>query len=163
MIAVDTNILVYAHRRDSDHHTEARKVVADLAEGAATWAIPWPCLHEFFSVTTHPRIYAPPSTPTQAISQVEAWLGSPSLTLIGETARHWRDLRELLEAGEVVGPGVHDARIAAICRAHRVTELLSADRDFRRFSRLKVRDPLRRAPGRAGSGSRDVRRRASRS
>jgi predicted nucleic acid-binding protein len=54
-----------------------------------------------------------------------------------------RVLRELLEATGVAGPAVHDARIAAICRAHRVTELLSADRDLRRFPRLRVRNPLR--------------------
>lgn len=143
MIAVDANILVYAHRRDSEFHAAAKKVITELAEGGGTWAIPWPCLHEFFSIATHPRVYAPPSTPADAVAQVDAWLGSPSLTLIGETTHHWRDLREILETGKVVGPRVHDARIAAICRAHRVTELLSADRDFRRFPKLKVRNPVK--------------------
>jgi uncharacterized protein len=61
LIAVDTNILVYAHREDSPFHTAAFHRVAELAEGPASWAIPWPCLHEFLAIVTHPRIYAPPT------------------------------------------------------------------------------------------------------
>ena len=61
MIAVDTNILVYAHREDSPWHEAAWSCVAAMAEGRDSWAIPWPCLHEFVAIATHPRIYAPPS------------------------------------------------------------------------------------------------------
>ena len=61
MIAVDTNILVYAHREDSPWHAPAAACVEGLANGAAAWALPWPCLHEFFGIVTHPRIYAPPT------------------------------------------------------------------------------------------------------
>jgi uncharacterized protein len=56
VIAVDTNILVYAHRQDSPFHKAAFRRVAELAEGPATWAIPWPCVHEFLAIVTHPRI-----------------------------------------------------------------------------------------------------------
>jgi predicted nucleic acid-binding protein len=58
MIAVDTKILVYAHRADSEWHAPAMEVLAGLANGAAPWAIPWPCVHEFLAVVTHPRIFA---------------------------------------------------------------------------------------------------------
>jgi toxin-antitoxin system PIN domain toxin len=142
VIAVDTNILVYAHRRDSEFHTEAATMVRRLAEGRASWVIPWPCVHEFFSVVTHPRIYAPPSTADEAITQLEAWLGSPSLVTLGESAGYWPVLRSALIEGKVVGPMVHDARIAAICVAHGVQELWTMDRDFSRFPALKRRNPL---------------------
>ena len=85
MIAVDTNLLVYAHREDSPFHQRAAACVAGLAEDRATWAIPWPCLHEFFAIVTHPRIYAPPTPPQRALDQVDAWLESPSLLLLAET------------------------------------------------------------------------------
>ena len=62
MIAIDTNLLVYAHRRDSGWHERAAAAVQELAEGRASWAVPWPCVHEFLAIVTHPRIYAPPST-----------------------------------------------------------------------------------------------------
>ena len=54
MIAVDTNLLVYAHRRDSEWNTAARSALSDLAEGRRAWAIPWPCVHEFVAIVTHP-------------------------------------------------------------------------------------------------------------
>ncbi|WP_045878177.1 TA system VapC family ribonuclease toxin [Pseudofrankia sp. DC12] len=142
MIAVDTNVLVYAHRRDSAFHEPAAAVMRGLAESAAAWAIPWPCVHEFYSITTHTRIYDPPSQPDQALAQIEAWLGSPSLDLLHEGVTYWPTLRTMLESGKVQGPLVHDARIAALCLANGVRELWSADRDFGRFPDLTVRNPL---------------------
>jgi hypothetical protein len=142
LIALDTNILVYAHRRDSEWHTRAAVVLRELAEGLAPWAIPWPCIHEFLAIVTHARIYSPPSTTTQAVEQVDAWLESPSLHLLTETGDHWNGLRQLLVEGKVHGPLVHDARIAALCQHNGVAELLTADRDFNRFTGLRVRNPL---------------------
>jgi toxin-antitoxin system PIN domain toxin len=143
MIAIDTNILVYAHRRDTDFHSASKELVAQLAEGRAPWAIPWPCLHEFFAISTHPRIFDPPSTAEQAVAQVDAWLSSPSVTLLAETPDYWEQLRQSITNGRVVGPLVHDARIAALCSAHGVRELWSADRDFGRFAgAVSVRNPL---------------------
>ena len=79
MIAVDTNILVHAHREESPFHAPAYACVEMLANGAARWGIPWPCLHEFLAVVTHPRIYAPPTPLDRALDQVEAWRESPTL------------------------------------------------------------------------------------
>lgn len=142
MIAVDTNLLVYAHRRDSAFHKPARTCIAGLASSRAAWAIAWPCLHEFYGVSTNPRVYTPASTPDEAIDQIDAWMESPSLSLLHETPAHWDELRGLLQATGAVGARVHDARIAALCLQHGVRELLSADRDFKRFPGLHVRNPL---------------------
>lgn len=142
MIAVDTNVLVYAHRADSPWNAVAARKVAALAEGRVPWAIPWPCLHEFFAIVTHPRIYKPPTPIPLAIDQVEAWLESPSLVLVGETDGYWPSLKALLERGRIEGAQVHDARIAALCLLHGVDELWSVDRDFSRFPELAVRNPL---------------------
>lgn len=142
MIAVDTPLLVHAHRRDSPFHEPARDAVKALAEDAAPWAIPWPCVHEFYAIVTHARIWRPPSTPTQAIAQLDAWLSSPSLRLLGESVGYWPTLRELVRAGKVAGAAVHDARVAAICLDAGVRELWTADRDFARFPRLTTRNPL---------------------
>jgi hypothetical protein len=142
MIALDSNLLVYGHRRDAPWHAEAADCIAELAQGAGTWAIPWPCLHEFLAVVTHPRIYLPPSTLAQACDQVEAWLESPTLVLLGEEASSWPALQEVLSRSRVAGPLVHDARIAALCAVHGVRELWSADRDFSRFPGLRTRNPL---------------------
>jgi hypothetical protein len=142
MIAVDSNLLVYAHREDSPWHHAAYVRIVELAEGSAAWAIPWPCIHEFLSIVTHPRIYTPPTPLAKAIDQVEAWLESPSLVLLSESEDYWPQLRSLLQAGRVLGPQVHDARVAALCRQHGVSELWTIDRDFSRFPGLTVRNPL---------------------
>jgi len=142
MIAVDTNILVYAHREDSPWHEQAFACLASLAQGRAAWAIPWPCLHEFLGIVTHARIYKPPTPLKMALAQVEAWLEAPSLVLLAETGSYWPELRAVLTAGRVAGAQVHDARLAALCRLHGVVEMWSADRDFGRFPALKTRNPL---------------------
>ena len=143
MIAVDTNLLVYAHRPGAPHHRAARECLTTLAEGRAAWAIPWPCLHEFVGVVTHPRIWRPPSPLREALGQVAAWLEAPSLVLLAEEGGYWPALAETATAGGAIGPMIHDARIAALCRVHGVRELWSADRDFSRFPALAVRNPLR--------------------
>lgn len=142
MIAIDTNILVHSHRSDSAWHEAADACVASLAESNATWAIPWPCIHEFLAITTHPRIFDPPSSVADAVEQIECWREAPGLTFIGEAAGYWDGLRRLVERGQIQGGRVHDARIAAICLQHGVSELWSADRDFSRFPALRVSNPL---------------------
>ena len=142
MIALDTNILVYAHREDAPFHQPAARCVTKLSEGRISWAIPWPCLHEFLAIVTRQGIYNPPTPLSVALDQVDALLESPTLVLLAESEQHWSDLRALLTTSRVTGARVHDARIAALCRQHGVRELWSADRDFGRFSSLDVVNPL---------------------
>lgn len=142
MIAVDTNVLVHAHRAESEWHAAARACVAKLAGGDETWAIPWPCVHEFLAVVTHPRIFRPPTPLSKALRQVTFWLESPSLVMLGEADGYWGVLSSVVVESGVTGPRIHDARVAALCRLSGVDEIWSADRDFSRFAGLKVRNPL---------------------
>lgn len=142
MIALDTNILIYAHRRDSPQSEAARRLIRNLAESPHPWAIPWPCIHEFLSVVTRSRYYKQPSTMTQAQKQVDAWLASPSVRTLHESARHWAILSEILAESKATGSNVHDAKIAAICLAHGVFELLTADVAFAAGDLLRTRDPF---------------------
>ena len=145
MIAVDTNLLVYAHRTDSEWHDRASACVRELGGGSAPWAIPWPCVHEFLAIVTHPRVFSTPTPLDRALDQVDAWLESPSLVLLAESDEAWPFLRELLVQSRVTGPKVHDARVAALCMVHGVRELWTADRDFGRFPALAARNPLAEA------------------
>jgi toxin-antitoxin system PIN domain toxin len=142
VIAVDTNVLVYAHRRDADWHERAAEIVRSLAESPAPWAIPWPCVHEFLAIVTHPRIYDPPTPLERALDQVDAWLESPSLVTLAEPRDYFPTLRSIVAAGKAAGARVHDARVAALCLVHGVRELWTADRDFGRFPDLTTRNPL---------------------
>ena len=142
MIALDTNVLVYAHRSEGEHYSKAKRLLQDLAEGTAAWAIPWQCFHEFFGVVTNPRLFRPPTPRAAALAQIEAWLSSPSLVVLCESARHWSTLKPPIQSGEIDGPKIHDARIAALCLQHGVRELWSADRDFSRFTGLAAVNAL---------------------
>jgi uncharacterized protein len=142
VIAVDTNILVYAHRADSPFHERARSVLESLANGSRPWAIPWPCVHEFFAVVTHSRIYKTVTPAGTAFSQLRALQSLPNLVFIAEEGEHLLRLEALALAAKIQGAAIHEARIAAICLSHGVAELWSADRDFSRFAALAVRNPL---------------------
>ncbi len=142
MIALDTNLLVYSHREDSPWHAAAYKIIEELSEGRGPWVIPWPCIHEFLAIVTHPKIFNPPTPLESALAQVGAWRQSPSLFLLSEAEGYWEVLESALQGGRIVGPQVHDARIVAICQVHGIEELWSADRDFSRFPGLIVRNPL---------------------
>ena len=142
MIAIDTNILIYAHREESPWFEAADDAITSLAESGANWAIPWPCIHEFVSIVTHPRIYDVPSTREQAFEQVETWLEAPTLFLLSETSDHWSRLRSIMTTGKIAGPRTHDAKIAAICLCNGVAEFWTADRDFSHFPDLTCRNPL---------------------
>ena len=138
MIAVDTNVLVYAHRLESSRHDRARLWLRYLAEGATPWGIPLYCLGEFVRIATHRRVFDPPSTIAQANEAIDSLLESPSVRLLVPSAAHWSLLRAAIVAGETAGNLVFDAQIAAICREHGVERLLTEDRDFSRFTFLNV-------------------------
>jgi toxin-antitoxin system PIN domain toxin len=138
MIAVDTNVLVYAHRSDSSRHDRARLWLRYLAEGAAPWGIPLFCLGEFVRIATHRRVFDPPSTISQAIEAIDYILESPSVRLLVPSPAHWSLLRAAIAAGATAGNLVFDAQIAAVCREHGVERLLTEDHDFGRFAFLRV-------------------------
>jgi uncharacterized protein len=142
MTAVDANVLVYAHREDAEFHAPAKKSVESLRRGPGPWAIPWPCIHEFIAIATHPGIYKPPSTLLQALGFIDSLFASPQLHLLGESPGYFEKLRQISIAARLKGPRIHDARVAALCLHHGVSELWSADRDFSAFPQLKVRNPL---------------------
>ena len=142
MIGLDTNILVYAHRRDMPWHERAVEVVRGCAEGERSWAMPWPCVHEFLAVVTHRKVFKQPSTIEQALRQIRTWLGSPNVVLLSETEDFAEVLERVVTGSQATGAKIHDARIAALCIAHGVRELWTADRDFSRFSGLRTRNPL---------------------
>ena len=85
MIALDTNLLVYSHFEESEFHALITEALRPIIEGAAPWALPWPCVHEFIGVVTNPRIYKPPSTLPDAFGFLEALMSAPNLQLLAET------------------------------------------------------------------------------
>ncbi len=120
----------------------AYTVIDELREGVVPWAIPWPCVHEYIAIVTHPKIFKKATTLAQAFACIDAWRAAGNLQFLGENGSYLDQLRDLAMQGKVRGPRIHDARIAALCLRHGVKELWTADRDFSAFPRLKTRNPL---------------------
>lgn len=142
MVAVDTNLLVYAYRSDAPFHTAARGLIDTLARNVATWAIPWPCAHEFVAVVTNPRIFKTPTPVKLALEHVRDLIALPQLAMLAESDGYLARLEAIALPAQSRGGMIHDARIAALCLHHGISELWSADRDFSRFPALRTRNPL---------------------
>ena len=142
MIALDTNLIVYAHRPDTPFHGAAVRVLKHLAESPYTWAIPWPCVHEFVSVVTGPAFGASATPLAVALEAIRQIVVHPRCITLAETEGHLELLAALCQRANLRGGAIHDARIAALCISHRVDELWSCDRDFHRFPDVRVRNPL---------------------
>jgi toxin-antitoxin system PIN domain toxin len=134
-------VLVYAHRRELEHHGAALAWLRRLAEGPMPWAIPVFCLGEFVRVVTHARVFDPPSTLDQTLSALDALLQSPSLRVLSPEGEYPKLFIETVRAADARGNLVFDAQIASLCAEHGVSSLLTFDRDFSRFRNLRVIAP----------------------
>jgi toxin-antitoxin system PIN domain toxin len=138
VIAVDTNVLVYAHRRESNRHETALGKITAMAEADTPWGLPVFCLAEFVRVVTHLRVFDPPSPLADALEFLVQLMQSPSVRLLLPTPRFASAFNDACISAGVRGNLAFDAQIAAVCREHGVDQLLTADRDFARFVDLTV-------------------------
>lgn len=139
MIAVDTNVLIYAHREELPRHSVARDRLVSLAEGDAPWAIPVFCVGEFVRVITHPRLFAPAHSAQEACEALERLLASPGVRLLNPGSGYATLLKAAILESGATGNIVFDAQIVAVCRENGVSALLTEDRDFDRFARFPTR------------------------
>lgn len=142
MRAVDTNVLVYAHRSEMMQHAAARDLLDGLVRAAAPWALPWPCVYEFLRVVTHPRWFRPPTPPWVAWENMLALMASPGCVMLGPTHRHAGVLARLLRDQSLRGNDIFDAHIAALVVEHGVRALVTGDRRFRRFDGVAIENPF---------------------
>ena len=138
MIAVDTNVLVYAHREGFPLHRKARDAVVALAGDGAAWGIPVFCLGELIRIITHPRLFDPPHTSEDACDAMTRLLASPGLRLLGPGPRYWALFDKAIRESGATGNLVFDAQIVAVCRENGVSALLTEDRDYARFPGFPV-------------------------
>jgi toxin-antitoxin system PIN domain toxin len=141
---VDTNILAYAINRDSEKHIAAKAALERWLAGSIPWAVTWGIAYEFLRVVTHPRVFRQPLSADAALSFLTPLFESDIVTVILPTARHETLLRQTVhEAGDPAGNLFHDLHTAVLMREHGITEIMTADHDFRRFAFMKVTDPTR--------------------
>jgi len=142
VLALDTNILVHAHRRGTAHHAQAIALLRGLAEGVEPYALFWSSLYEFLRVVTHHRVFDPPSTTDEALQAIRDFLTPPVVRVLAETVNHRALLERVLRESRVTGNLVHDAHLVALAMEHGVHELLTLDGDFARFPQIAHRNPF---------------------
>jgi toxin-antitoxin system PIN domain toxin len=138
VIAVDTNVLVYAHREEAPHYEEAHGWLRGLAEGTEPWGLPVFVLGEFVRVVTHPKVFDPPTPLEEALANISGLLESPAVRLLRPGARYWGLLEESAKRAQAHGNLLFDAQIVALCREQGVERILSEDRDFARFPEIEL-------------------------
>ena len=137
MICVDLNVLLYAVDEDSPHHESARKWLELELSGDRAIGLPWIVLLGFLRLTTRSGVLRRPMAARDAVSYMDEWLALPGVHALSPTGGHWRILRELLEEAGTAGNLTVDAHVAALAIEHGAV-VASYDRDYRRFSGLRV-------------------------
>jgi toxin-antitoxin system PIN domain toxin len=141
VILVDVNILIYASIPRFPQHEAARDWLDQRLGGDAPVALPWPCLLGYLRVTTHPRLFTPVVTMTEAWQRVSDWLACEPVWIPEPTRNHAAVLERLLALPGIYADLVPDAHLAALAIEHGLT-LCSTDRDFARFPGLHWQNPL---------------------
>jgi len=141
VILPDVNLLIYAVDTASPDHSAARQWLEKQLSGPGTLAFSWLTLLAFVRLTTRARVFEMPYSMAEAFQFVDSWLALPSTVIIHPGDRHHVVLREMLEAVGTAGNLVPDAHLAALAIEHGAI-LATADRDFGRFPRVRVFNPL---------------------
>lgn len=141
MRCVDVNVLVYAHRPESEGH-EAFRGWLDAARAAdEPLGLADIVLSGFIRVVTHPRVFREPSPLPIALDFVEALRAAPGSRMLNPGERHWAIFRDLCTATSATGNRVPDAYLAALVIENGAT-WVTADRGFARFPGLRWTHPL---------------------
>lgn len=141
MIAIDTNLLVYAHRSGTPQHRSSRRAIERAAADPRGWGVALPCVAEFWSVATHPSSVGGPSTPKQAQSFLDALIKADAKILV-PGAQFGKRLTQLAEDLGVSGPRIFDLQIALTAFDDGATEIWTHDDGFMACPGLRVVDPL---------------------
>lgn len=141
MTIVDLNVLLYAVNRDATQHDRARTWWETALNGEETVGLAWVVVLGFLRLSTNPRVFARPLSPSAALAKVDAWLDRDVVRLVREQDGHWTTFKRVV--GET-GPTANmttDAHLAALALSYDAV-LASSDRGFSRFPGLRWTNPL---------------------
>lgn len=143
MRCVDVNVLVFAHRPESDRHQEFRAWLDGARRGPEPLGLWDVVLSGFVRVVTHPQVFREPTPIDVALAFVESLRAGPACISVAADERHWPIFAELSRRVGATGNRVPDAFLAALAMEHGAT-LVTADRGFARYSDLRWEHPLDR-------------------
>ncbi|HKI05257.1 MAG TPA: type II toxin-antitoxin system VapC family toxin [Thermoanaerobaculia bacterium] len=142
MLLIDVNVLVYAYREDSPDHPAYRNWLSKLLHSGAHFSVADLVLSGFLRITTHPKIFNPPSPLEDALRFAETLRGQPNCRTVAPGPRHWQIFTQLCQAAGAVGNAIPDAYLAAMA-IETGSRWITTDGGFNRFPGLDWRHPLR--------------------
>ena len=142
MIAVDTNLLVYAHRAAVPEHRSAQSALEQASRDERGWGVAVSCLAEFWSLVTHPKAAGRPSTPAEAGDFLHALVHDGRLQLWSPGPGFGPRLLQMATELSISGTRIFDLQIALTAFDNGAVEIWSHDRRFASFPGLAVHDPL---------------------
>lgn len=141
MILPDVNVLIYAFRKDATRHGEYRTWLEEALRNEPVFGVSELVLSSVIRVTTHPKIFAKPSSINEAVGFANFMRTQPNAVPVSPGAGHWEIFTDLCRKSGAKGNLVADAYLAALA-IESGSEWITADRDFARFEGLKWRHPL---------------------
>ncbi|MEO8215634.1 MAG: type II toxin-antitoxin system VapC family toxin [Acidobacteriota bacterium] len=141
MILIDVNVLIYAFSNAAERHAEYRQWLESTIEGVQAYGVSELILSSFVRIVTHPRVLDPPAALDTAIRFCTVVRDQPNAVVLTPGSRHWSIFVDLCRSTESRGNLISDAYLAALA-IETGSELISTDRDFTRFPKLKWRHPL---------------------
>ena len=142
MIAIDTNILVYAHRAAVPEHRAAQAAIEAACNSRNGCGVAIASVAEFYSIVTHPAASGRPSTPDEAADFLGMLEQDGGLMILGPGPEFTARLLQTAADLAVTGPRIFDLQIALCALDGGATELWSHDKAFVKVPGLRLRDPL---------------------
>jgi len=141
MIAIDTNLLIYAQRSGTAEHRAARRAIEKAIGSPGGCGIAQPSIAEFFSIVTHPAAGSQPSTPCEARDFLAA-LEDAGVLLLGPGPSFAIRLLQIAADLAVTGPRIFDLQIALCALDGGAGRVLTNDRRFVKLPGLAIEHPL---------------------
>jgi toxin-antitoxin system PIN domain toxin len=140
--AVDANLLLYASDEASPFHERAVAVIDEVATGPELTYLFWPVVMAYLRIATHPAVFARPMSHADARANLNLLLELPNVQAAGEDDLFWRRFTEVADDVAPTGNLVTDAHLVALMLANGVRTIWTHDRDYRKFSGIRVHDPF---------------------
>lgn len=141
MILLDVNVLVHAHREDTERHQEIKGWLESALREPGTVAVSDLALSGCLRIITHPKVFKEPTPLASAIEFVQDLRERVEVHLLAPGAGHWGIFTRLCREVEARGNLIPDAYHAALA-IESGCEWITLDRGFARFPGLRWRHPL---------------------
>lgn len=142
-VALDTNVLIYAHLPAFEQHTAVRDYLQALLHDSESTVVVTPAiLQELVHVITDPKRFQPPVSMAEAIALARRYTGRANVECLPLSPEAMLLALTLLERHGLGRRRVADTLLAACLLHHGVDRLVTCNpADFQIFEGIEVVDP----------------------